>query len=75
MTKKIDDTNLEWYGLTEKDIENIKNEKDFTDGDIMIDAMKLSTIFSKIGYNIDLEDIISLLEKNKINEKVQANIW
>ncbi len=26
--KKYDDTDLEWYGLTEEDIENIKNEED-----------------------------------------------
>jgi len=26
--KELDDTDLEWYGLAEDDIEKIKNEKD-----------------------------------------------
>ena len=73
--KKYDDTTLEYYGLTKEDIEEIKKDKDFIDGDIMLDAMKLSGMFYALGYDIEVDDIVSLLEKNKKNEKVQTVIW
>ena len=72
--KQLDDTDLEWYGLTEEDIEKMKEEGDFIDGDIMIDALKLSGIFYKAGYNVELDDIINLLKKSKKNEKIQVNV-
>ena len=68
--KKYDDTDLAWYGLIEEDIEKIIQKGDFVDGDIVIDALKLSTMFNQVWYFIDLEDIIALLKKNKRNEKL-----
>ena len=73
--KELDDTDLAWYGLTEKDIEKMIKKGDFVDGDIVIDALKLSTMFNQVWYFIDLEDIIALLKKNKKNEKIQVSIW
>ena len=61
--KKYDDTDLAWYVLIEEDIEKIIQKGDFVDGDIVIDALKLSTMFNQVWYFIDLEDIIALLKK------------
>ena len=77
--KELDDTDLAWYGLTEEDIEKIKAEADFIDGNIVIDALKLSTMFYNAWYDIDLEDIIFLLKKNLLKTKqdknIQTSIW
>ena len=73
--KQIDDTMLEWYNLTDEDIEKMLQEWDFVDGDIVLDALKLSTMFNQVWYSVDLEDIIALLEKNRKNEKIQVSVW
>ncbi len=73
--KQIDDTMLEWYNLTEEDVEKMLQEWDFVDGDIVLDALKLSTMFNQVWYSVDLEDIIALLEKNRKNEKIQVSVW
>ena len=61
--KELDDTDLAWYGLTEEEINKMVKKGDFVDGDIVIDALKLSTMFNQVWYFIDLEDIIALLKK------------
>ena len=71
--KQYDDTELEYYGLTEEDLEKIKSEWDFIDGDIMLDALKLSSMFYTLWYELDLDDILELLEKHRKNEEISVN--
>ena len=73
--KQYDDTELEYYGLTEEDLEKIRNEWDFIDGDIMLDALKLSSMFYALWYELDLDDILKLLEKNRKNAEIPVNFW
>ena len=72
--KKYDDTDLEWYGLTEEDIENIKNEEDEI-GDVDIDTLYLATKMQEFlyvsGKEVNLDDILFFLKTNvKNNEEI-----
>jgi len=73
MNKKIDDTNLEWYGLTDEDIENIKKEKDEI-WDINSKELVLASEISEMFYlrfwvELNLDEIIILIRKNWLLEK------
>jgi len=75
MSKKqqIDDTYLEWYGLTEEDIERIKNEEDEI-GDVdskeMLLASEIAQMFYlRFGIELDLDKIILLIRENKLLDK------
>jgi len=72
--KVIDDTNLEWYGLTEEEINRIKNEKDDI-GEVDIDTLYLATKIQEFLYvswkEVSLDDILKFLKNSvKDNEKI-----
>jgi len=66
--KEINET-LEDYGLTEQEIQDCG----IVDWDIVLDAMKLSSIFSLLGYEIEVDELVDLLKKKK-NEKLWATV-
>ncbi len=71
--KKIDDTYLEWYGLTEEDLERIKNETDEI-GDVSSEEMLLASeiaemFYLRFGVELDLDKIILLIRENKLLDK------
>ena len=72
--KVIDDTSLEWYGLTEEEINRIKNEKDDI-GEVDIDTLYLATKIQEFLYvswkEVSLDDILKFLKNSvKDNEKI-----
>ena len=61
----IDDTDLRWYGLTEEDIEKIKQEKDEI-WDVSSKELLLASEISEMFYlrfwvELNLDDIILLI--------------
>ena len=76
--KQIDDTMLEWYGLTEEDIEKIKSEKDEIgdiEHDILLKAFKIKEFFYYQWIEVSVDDIIPLIVKWKqIDEKIYDNV-
>ena len=52
--KQLDDTDLEWYGLTEEDIEKMKEEGDFIDGDIMLLEAQLRVLLEKHWFSVKI---------------------
>jgi len=72
--KELDDTDLAWYGLTEEDIEKIKEEKDEI-GDVDIDTLYLASKMQEFlymsGKEVSLDDILIFLKTNvKNNEEI-----
>ncbi len=72
--KKYDDTDLEWYGLTEKGIENIKNEEDEigdVEHNVLFKAFKIKEFFDYQWINVSVDDILPLIIKWKqVNEQI-----
>jgi len=73
--KQYDDTELEYYGLTEEDLEKIKNEKTYTleeveKADIIQDMIeKLFWIeITDTDFLLDLYNKLNLDVYNKINQ-------
>jgi len=71
--KQIDDTDLAWYGLTEEDIEKIKEEKDEI-GDVDSKELLLASEIAEMFYlrfwtELDLDEIILLIRRNKLLNK------
>ena len=71
--KQLDDTDLEWYGLTDEDIERIKNEKDEI-GDVNSKELLLATEIAEMFYlrfwiDLNIDDIILLIRKTKLVKK------
>jgi hypothetical protein len=64
--KTIDDTQLEFYWLTPKDIEKIKQE-DEIDGEDLHKAMKIVEVAYYLWIDVDLDDALNLVEKSKKN--------
>ena len=71
--KKYDDTDLEWYGLTEEDMENIKNEEDFVDWDIVLLEAQIRVLLENNGLSVS-ENIIQSFLNKVINANVQYKI-
>ncbi len=71
--KKYDDTDLEWYGLTEEDIENIKNGEDFVDWNIVLLEAQIRVLLESNGLSVSENIIQSFLDK-VINTNVQYKI-
>jgi len=68
MTKKpLDDTKLEYYGLTAEDIEALKKDEEI-DGDDLHKAMKIVEVAYYLGIDVDLDDALALVEKSKKND-------
>ena len=71
--KQIDDTDLAWYGLTEEDIERIKNEEDEI-GDVDSKELLLASEIAEMFYlrfwiELNLDDIILLIRKNNLLDR------
>jgi hypothetical protein len=64
--KTVDDTQLEFYWLTPKDIEKIKQE-DEIDGEDLHKAMKIVEVAYYLWIDVDLDDALNLVEKSKKN--------
>jgi len=65
--KVIDDTNLEWYWLTEDDIEKIKDEDDDIDWEDFHKAMKIVEVAYYLWVDVDLDDALDLVQKSRKN--------
>ena len=65
--KQYDDTELEYYGLTEEDLEKIKNEWDFIDGEDFHKAMKIVEVAYYLWVDVDIDNALDLIEKSKKN--------
>lgn len=64
---------MEWYGLTEEDLERIKNETDEI-GDVSSEEMLLASeiaemFYLRFGVELDLDKIILLIRENKLLDK------
>ena len=63
--KELDDTDLAWYGLTEKDIEKIKAEETYTSEDVD-KLLYIRNLFARQWIYIDdfdkFEEIVKGLE-------------
>jgi len=71
--KQIDDTDLAWYGLTEEDIEKIKEEKDEI-GDVDSKELLLASEIAEMFYlrfwtELNLDEIILLIRRKKLLNK------
>jgi len=71
--RELDDTDLEWYGLAEEDIEKIKNEKDEI-GEVDSKELLLASEITEMFYlrfwvELNLDEIIVLIRKNWLLEK------
>ena len=71
--KELDDTDLAWYGLTEEDIDRIKEEKDEI-GDVDSKELLLASEIAEMFYlrfwtELDLDEIILLIRRNKLLNK------
>ena len=73
LTKQIDDTTLEYYWLTKKDLEKIKKEEEI-DIDSLYKALKIKEFMYYQWIDVSVDDILPLINKAKsVNEKVFNN--
>jgi len=71
--KQIDDTMLEYYGLTEEDLEKIKNEEDeigpVNSKEMLLAAEIAEMFYLRFWVDLDLDEIILLIRKNNLLDK------
>ena len=72
--KQYDDTELEYYGLTEEDLQKIKNEKTYTLEEVE-NSLKMQWMIEDMFW-VKITDTDVLLDLyNRFSKNVQSCIW